>query len=320
MILITGAAGLVGKTLVAHLAPTGIPIKAAYCNTALPNFNSKNVLPIKLDILDVAALQAAMIGVTQVYHCAGLVSFAPSDAAQLFKINVEGTANVVNACLLASVAKLVHVSSVAALGRVANGLSINEAMQWTPETSNSQYGHSKYLGEMEVWRGHAEGLHMVIVNPAIILGIGNWNEGSTKLFKTIYNGFKWYTTGTTGFVLAVDVAKAMVHLMDSNINGERFIVSENNYSYQYILNCIATSFNTPKPHKKVTPFIAACTWRVEKIKAFFTNNKPLITKETAANSLAYISFNNLKLLKALPNFKYSNMQEGIANICKALVI
>src|SRR6185437_1228576 len=144
---------------------------------------------------------------------------------QLLKINIEGTSNVVNACIDAGVEKLVHVSSVAALGRIRKGETVTEKMNWTEETSNSIYGKSKYLGELEVWRGIGEGLKAVIVNPTVIFGGDNWDTGSSAIFKTAYNEFKWYTEGVSGFVDAQDVARAMILLMNSDITSERFILN-----------------------------------------------------------------------------------------------
>jgi dihydroflavonol-4-reductase len=318
MILVTGASGLLGKVLVQMLAANGKKVKAAFNNTAITAASSPNIIPIKLDILDVYELEDALENVTEVYHCAGLVSFLPKDEKKLYKINVEGTANVVNACLNAGIRKLVHVSSVAALGRIRPGQAINETMQWTDDTSNSKYGHSKYLGELEVWRAVAEGLNAAVVNPVIILGAGNWNEGSTKLFKSVYEGFPWYSTGTTGFVDVKDVASAMMMLMDSEVASEKFILSAENCTYQSLLNMIAKGFDKKMPSKKVTPFLAAFTWRVEAIKSLFTGNAPLITRETAATSLAEVQFENSKFLKAFPEFKYTKLEDSVTDICKAL--
>lgn len=319
MILVTGAAGLLGKVLVDMLASKGKKVKAVYHKTMLSNISSPNIIPTQLDILDVYALEDALQDVTEVYHCAGLVSFLPKDEKKLQSINVEGTANIVNACLETGIRKLVHVSSVAALGRIRHGQTINETMQWTPDTSNSKYGHSKYLGEMEVWRGVAEGLDAVVVNPVIILGDGNWNEGSTKLFKSVYDGFPWYTTGTTGFVDVKDVANAMIHLMESDVTAEKFIISAENITYQALLNMIAIGFGKKLPSRKVTPFLAAITWRLEALKSFFTKRTALITKETAATSLAEVQFDNSKLLKVLPSFKYAKLEESVNEICKSLM-
>ncbi len=318
MILVTGAAGLLGNELIKQLDAKGLTVKAGYHNTIIQNNFSSNIIATPVDILDVFALEAALDGVTEVYHCAGLVSFSPKDAQKLYKINVEGTANVVNACIHANVKKLVHVSSVASLGRMRHGQTINEIMQWTEDTSNSKYGHSKYLGELEVWRGVAEGLNAVVINPSIILGAGNWEEGSTKLFKNIFNGFDWYSTGITGFVDVQDVAMAMMALMQSDITAEKYIVSAENITYQTVLNLIAKGFNKKMPTKKITKGLANIFWRIEALKSKFTNTIPLVTKETAATSLAEVHFDNGKLLAALPNFEYQKLDDSIKRICEAL--
>jgi dihydroflavonol-4-reductase len=319
MILVTGGAGLVGKELIAQLLAEGKKVKAIFNKTSLINFNNDNLVSVQCDILDVYALEDAMQDVTEVYHCAAIVSFAPKDEKKLYKINVEGTANMVNACLNASVRKLVYVSSVAALGRIRVGETINETMQWTPETSNSKYGHSKYLAELEVWRGVAEGLNAVIVNPVIILGAGNWNEGSSKLFKSVYDGFPYYSLGSSGFIGVKDVASIMIQLMESNITAERFILCAENTTYQSVFNMMANAFGKKLPSKKITPFLAAIAWRIEAIKSKLTGSSPLVTRETAATSLAEAKFDNSKLFKFLPDFKYKGLQETITETCKAFM-
>jgi dihydroflavonol-4-reductase len=318
MILVTGGAGLLGTALIEELLAKGKKIKAIYNKTALADFGDSNLIAVQADILDVIALEEVMEGVTEIYHCAGLVSFLPLDEAKLYKINVEGTANIVNAALSAGVKKLVHVSSVAALGRIRENEVITEKMQWSPATSNSKYGHSKYLGEMEIWRGVAEGLNAVVVNPVIILGPADWNDSSTKIFKSAYEEFARYTDGTTGFVDARDVAAAMIALMESDISSERFILSAENVTYQSVFNMMAKAFNKKPPHKKVTPFIAKIVWRMEALKSFFTGAQPLITKETASTALAKVNFDNSKLLKFLADFKYHTLEETINHTCKAL--
>ncbi len=317
MILVTGGAGLVGNEVINQLLAQGKKVKAIYNST---NIEAKqNLEVVQCNILDVITLEEILHDVTEVYHCAALVSFAPKDAEKLYKINVEGTANIVNACLQANVRKLVYVSSVAALGRIREGQKINETMQWTAETSNSVYGQSKYLAELEVWRGAAEGLQIAVVCPAIILGYSDWNSGSTKLFKSVYDGFPWYSTGTSGFVDVVDVAAAMLALMQSSIVNEKFILSAESVSYQHVLTLIANGFGKKAPAKKVTPFLAGLTWRLEALKSFFTNTNPLITKETATTALANVAYDNNKLLQAIPNFKYKKLEDTIAETCKKLL-
>ena len=155
MILVTGGAGLLGTSLIEQLLQQGKTVKAIYNSTPLSHFKEHNFQSVHCDLLDVYELEEAMKDVDEIYHCAGLVSFSPKDEQRLYKVNVEATANLVNAAVNAGVRKIVHVSSVAALGRIRPGQMINESMNWTEETSNSKYGHSKYLGELEVWRGVA---------------------------------------------------------------------------------------------------------------------------------------------------------------------
>ncbi len=318
MILVTGGAGLLGSTLIKQLLQKGETILAAYNTTDIPIIHQK-LIKLKVDILDVIALENAMRGVNKVYHCAAIVSFNPRDKEKLNKTNVEGTANIVNACLDANIHKLIHVSSVAALGRIRQNQTIDETMLWTNQTSNSVYGESKYKGEMEVWRGIAEGLNATIINPSIILGPADWNNSSTAIFKNIYNEFGWFTTGSTGWVDVEDVAKAMIALMESDIINQKFIVSGHNETYQNVFNLIANGFSKKQPAKKVTPLIAAIIWRLEKIKSTFSGKNPLITKETAATALTTVHYNNAKLLNDLPNFKYAPLNESIERICKELI-
>ena len=290
MIFITGATGLLGSCLIKMLAGHNAGIKALY-RTEIP-FNHQDIEWIKGDLFDTVLLDDIMHGVDEVYHCAGKVSFNSKDKKQLFKTNVEGTANIVNAALNAGIQKLVHVSSVSALGRIRENTMVNEEMRWSEETSNSVYGESKYLAEIEVWRGIAEGLNAVIVNPTIILGAGNWNTGSSEIFKTIYKEFPYYSEGVTGFVDVQDVARAMIILMQSNISATKFILSAENMSYKVLFDLIAAAFHKKPPQKKITPFMANAVWRLDAIKSFVTGKAPFITKETARTALAKVYFDN----------------------------
>lgn len=318
MILVTGGAGLLGNELIRQLLDAGKSVRAIYNKTTLQNFDSPNLQQIQCDVLDVIGLENAMQNIEQIYHCAAIVSFNPKHRQKMFKVNVEGTANIVNAALDAGIKKMVHVSSVAALGRIRQDKPIDETMSWTEETSNSKYGQSKFLAEMEVWRGISEGLDAVIINPVIILGAGDWNSGSSQLFKSAYDEFPWYTSGTSGFVDVRDVAKAMQQLMNSEITAQRFIISAQNRSYADIFNMMAKAFGKKPAYKKVTPTLAAIVWRLEAFKSIFTGKAPLLTKETSATGFAKVNFDNSKLLKYLPEFTYRRIEESITDICLSL--
>lgn len=318
MILVTGGAGLLGNELIKQLLDAGKEVRAIYNKTPLQNFNSSNLQQVNCDILDVIGLEKAMQGIKEVYHCAGMVTFNPKHRQQMFKVNVEGTANVVNIALDAGVKKLVHVSSVAAMGRIREDKPIDETMNWSEETSNSKYGQSKYLAEMQVWRGISEGLDAVIVNPVIILGAGDWESGSTQLFKSVYDEFPWYASGTSGFVDVRDVAIAMQQLMNSNITAHRFIISAQNKSYADVFTLMANAFGKRPPYKKATSTLAAIVWRLQAIKSFFTGKAPLVTKETSKTALTKASFDNSKLLRYLPQFTYRSIETCIKDTCFSL--
>ncbi len=316
-ILVTGGAGLVGNELIKQLLDRGEKVKAIYHSTPI-SLSHPSLEIVPCDILDITALEELMQGITHVYHSAAMVSYDPKDKRPLLKINIEGTANIVNAGIDAGIKKLVHVSSVAALGRIRNNEMVTEKMNWTEETSNSIYGKSKYFGEIEVWRGIGEGLKAVIVNPSLILGGDNWETGSSAIFKNVYHEFPWYTEGISGFVDVRDVARAMILLMNSEITSERFILSGENLSYREIFSLIANCFGKKPPSKKVTPFLAEIVWRFEQLKSRFSGKKQLLTKETARTAQAKVYFDNHKILEALPQFHFTKIKDCIEFTCEKM--
>lgn len=315
MILVTGGSGLVGSHLIQQLVAAERPVRALY-RSSIPQFSgTEQVEWVKGDILDVVSLANAMEDITQVYHCAAMVSFNPARKHEMNLINVQGTAQVVDACIEAGVKRLLFVSSVAALGRIRENEPINENMNWTPESSNSEYGKTKYLAEMEVWRGIAEGLSAAIVNPVIILGAGDWKGGSSKIFYSAYHEFPWYTEGSSGFVDVKDVARAMILLMDSSQSARRYILSGENRSYREVFTLIAKGFNKKPPHQKVNALLSALVWRWEALKGRITGSDPLLTRETAATARAKVTFNNSRLLNDFLDFRYTPLEESIQRIC-----
>ena len=314
---ITGGTGLVGAHLITQLVAAGKKVKALYRST--PPDNANGVLWVKGDILDIIFLEEAMEDVDEVYHCAAMVSFNPAQKQAMFAANIEGTANVVNAALNAGVKKLCYVSSVAALGKTRAGKEVDETTPWSDQLNTSNYSKSKYYAEVEVWRGIGEGLKAVIVNPVIILGAGDWNDSSIKIFKTAFDEFPWYTDGIGGFVDVIDVVNAMMLLMDQDISGERFLLSAENRKYQEIFTWIATAFGKKPPRKKVTRFMAQVAWRLEAIKSAFTHKDPLLTAETAEAAQDVMKYNGSKIKSYVPRFSYTPIEETIKRTCRELI-
>ncbi|MFT3903039.1 MAG: NAD-dependent epimerase/dehydratase family protein [Niabella sp.] len=319
-ILITGGTGFLGAYIIAQLLAEGNTVKAirragAVWPRFMPPAMESQVDWVEGDVLDVLFLQDAMQDVDTVVHSAALVSYAPKDRRRMYSVNIEGTANVVNAAIEAGVKRMVHVSSVAAIGKKKGVKLKDEDGEWESGGANSHYAITKYHAEMEVWRGFAEGLEGVIVNPATILGYGDWEKGSCAIFKKVYDGLKYYTRGVNAFTDVEDVAKAVVALMNSNITEERFIVCNDNWPFRKLLDTIADGFGKPRPEKEASAFMANVAWRLEAIKSALKGQAPVITKESAGISQNESYFDNQKLLKALPDFHYRPLEETIKSAC-----
>ncbi|MBO9152985.1 NAD-dependent epimerase/dehydratase family protein [Chitinophaga sp. GCM10012297] len=319
MILVTGGTGFLGSYLLRALVQSGKPVRALYRSRIPEQVNDirEKVEWVKADVLDLGALEDAMEGITEIYHCAAIVSFHPDKRDEMFKTNIEGTANVVNLAIDAGIRKIVHVSSVAALGRAREQTALTEEAEWEESGNNSNYAVSKHLSEMEIWRGIAEGLNAVIVNPSIILGSGFWHDGTGLMLKNAWKEFPYYTEGVNGFVDVRDVADAMVKLMDSSVSGERFILNGDNWPYRQLFTRMAETLGKKPPHIAAKPWMAALVWRVEKLRSLFTGKRPLITRETARTAQLKVFYNSGKITQTLPGFRFRPMEETVTDVSKA---
>ncbi len=328
MIFVTGGTGMVGAHLLHRLTLSGKKVKALKRSTSnlgqvLKTFSYYSDQPQQLyeqiewvegDLLDYFSLEKILKGVTEIYHCAAMVSFQKSDRAKMIANNVEGTANLVDAAIENGVKKICHVSSIAALGRLENGGLVTEETNWIPSKKVLGYSESKFFSETEIWRGTEEGLDAVIVNPAIIFGPANWVTGSAKMFKTVNDGMRFYTRGVTGFVDVNDVARAMIELLNepnfANCKNQRFILNAENLSYRDVFTQIATALGKPKPTIFASDPILKIVWRVATFAGWITRNPSVITREAVAGSNAINNFDGSKITKALA-FNYMPISESI---------
>lgn len=323
MILVTGGTGFLGAHLLVELTaihPSVIAIKRVTSNLKYVErvFNLagaserfKQIIWKDTDLFDIYDVEDALKGVEQVYHCASEVSFNPSHHDRMIKNNVVITANMANAALTCGVKKFMHVSSIAALGRSSMPEDIDETRIWKTDPVNSKYGLSKYKSEMEVWRAYEEGLPVIVVNPAVILGYCPWNEGTGKMFVKVNNGMKYYTHGFTGWVDVKDVVKCMVLLMNKNVVGERFILSGSTAKFKEVFDLIADALNKPKASKEVNLSLAGFVVWAEKWRSKLIHTSPLITKETLINATLECNYINQKVCKEL-NYSFKPLKETIA--------
>ncbi|MGC3947234.1 MAG: NAD-dependent epimerase/dehydratase family protein [Chryseolinea sp.] len=216
MIAVTGANGLLGsfvirKLLEKHDSIVGICRENS--DLSLVNDIASRITWRHADIMDPVAFSEALQGVEKVIHTAATVSINPRKADQIMKINVDGTRNVVNACLEHNIKRLVHVSSVAALGSQKGQTRIDEDNKWVDTPFNSVYAQSKYYSELEVFRAYEEGLSAVIVNPSFILAEANWNISSAQFFKYAWEEQPFYISGVMNYVDVLDVAEIVCRLL-----------------------------------------------------------------------------------------------------------
>ncbi len=312
MNLVTGATGILGTHVMLELLVRGQKVKAlvrSNANKALvkevfefyyPNNTYYNqIVWAEGDVLDVVSLQEAMQDCTTIYHTAAVVSYHAADRKEMYRVNVEGTGNVVNAAIECSIKQLCHVSSIAALGKSVQGRTLTEEVEWKASPDNSHYGITKHLAEMEVWRGIQEGLPAVMVNPGIIIGPGDFGRSSGSMFTKLNEGLNYYPQGGTGIVSATDCATMMVDLVEKQIFEERFLLVSENMTMKALFEKVSESLGKKKPQKVASDFILQTARIAERLKEIFTRRKALVTKEMVRNTSLHVLYSNDKIITAL---------------------
>jgi nucleoside-diphosphate-sugar epimerase len=324
MILVTGGTGLIGSNLLYELAlhndrVRAIKRPASDIRNVLKIFGyySENPEPlfqkiewIDADLDDSFSLFEALENVAKVYHCAGIVSYNRRIRKKLFETNATGTANVVNISLERKVKKLCYVSSIASFGEYDGMNPIDEKSRWKPCNLSSLYSLSKLKAEMEVWRGIAEGLEGIIVNPSVVLGPGFWKNGVGKAVNLVSKGMRFYTLGSTGYVDVRDVARIMVRLMESGISGEQFLVSSENFTFKEMLDMISASLNRRNPVIRASRLLTGLGWRISELSAFFTGKQPFITRDNMNISHKYNLYSGQKVRDML-NYDYIPIKDSV---------
>ena len=328
VVFVTGTTGLVGSHLLFDLLQKGYRVKALKrpaSNTlqALKTFSLytedadtlfQKIEWIDGELLDFKFLCDAVNCCTQVFHVAAVVSFSRRDRADMMQVNVGGTSNIVNACIEKKI-PLCHVSSIAALGRNEQGGLITEKDYWQTDSGRSAYSCSKHKAEMEVWRGIAEGLQAVIVNPAVILGAGDWTKSSSKFFLQVYRGLRFYTAGVTAFVDVRDVSRCMIQLMEQERFGERYIISAGNLSYRTLFNMIADNLKVKRPAIAAKPWMLNVAYRLSWTVAALTGKNPALTKETVHSAFQQIFYSSEKIEKSL-GYEFISLEKCVEECCR----
>ena len=314
MIAVTGANGLLGNQIVRTLLDQGervVALRRKNSDTSLLADIEDQIEWKEADVTDELSLLDGFKGAKAVIHAAASVSFKRSERQQIFDINVTGTKNVVDACLALGIERLLHVSSIAALGRPTTANIINEKNKWTSSPLNSIYAESKYLAELEVFRGQEEGLRTIMINPTVILGPGDWNKSSSQLFKYVAQQKNFYIDGTLNYIDARDAASIVYQLLTSDIEGERFVVSAGHIEYLDFFKKLGDSLNRKPPSIKINKTILKTLAILEDARSQLTGSTPLITRETARMAGKSFIYDNQKIKKRL-NFEFQSIEMTLA--------
>lgn len=328
MVLVTGGTGLVGSHLLLELVLSNTEVRAIYRSERKlekvkkifsyyvenPQEIFDKIEWIEADILDIPKLENVFQNVQYVYHAAAFISFDPNDFKKLQRINIEGTANIVNLCIHHQIKKLCYVSTIGAIGRSPKGTEATEENEWTAQ-NNNVYARTKYAAEMEVWRGSQENLSIVILNPGVILGPGFWQTGSGSLFRTVNKGYSYYPPGGTGFVIVSDVVQLMIKLMRSTIVSGRFIVVAKNLTFKEIMAKIATALGKKPPHKALKIWQLKIGRYVDWFLSLVLRKKRKITGNSIYSLQNPELYSNEKIRKAL-DFEFKPLEPSIEFTCK----
>jgi len=321
MILVTGASGFLGSELVKQLIANGESVRII----VRPSSDISDLASIKDkieimegDILDVPSLEIAMDGIEKIYHSAAVIGYDDSFYDSMYKCNIEGTANVVNVALTKGIKKLLHVSSIAAIGGKPNDL-ISEDTKWEKNEWTTHYGITKMLAEREVWRAEQEGLEVVVVNPGIILGSSsNENKATMRVFKRIACGkMPFYSNGTNGFIDVRDVAKICIQLMNSPVHSERFILINQNLSFKDYFERIAKRLNVQPPKRALNKTLGNVFLFADWMASTLSRRKRSFTKEIFKVSMEHFEYSNEKIKRQL-DYTFIPFDETIDNIAQQL--
>ncbi|MFZ5809173.1 MAG: NAD-dependent epimerase/dehydratase family protein [Chloroflexota bacterium] len=251
--LVTGATGFIGSNLCRALLEGGFSVRAFHRPTSnLSVLKDLEVETVVGDIRDTSTLQKAMQGVQVVFHCAAQLGNT-TKLAYMEDVTVGGTCNLLQAALDSSVQRIVHTSSVAALGvppfiRSKTPFIMDETHTWNYLPELWMYGYTKYLAELEVQKAVAKGLDAVIVNPSVVLGAGDIHRVSGNIIVYLaQHSLPVAVEGGSNIVHIADVVEGHLAALKAGKTGERYILGGENITHFELLSRIAKIIRVSPP-------------------------------------------------------------------------
>src|SRR5687768_7863260 len=313
-ILVTGGTGLLGSYILRWLLQKGYTnLTGTYqsANPFIPFYLKDSIEWKRLRLPDIPDAYDVIAGKDWVIHSAALVSYFKEDKFRILEVNKEGTEHIVNACLEHNVKHLVYVSSIGSLGKDSDRLTLNETNGWVQTKYSTTYSLSKYLGELEIWRGAGEGLNVSAVLPSVILGTGDWQRSSLQILDRVAKGVPFYPGGQTGYVDVRDIAKFIVILLEKNITGERWILNGANIPYKKLYERIAGHLSIKRNFKEAPQWLAKTVLLASNLKSGRFSMPEIIHQ-------VYGTFNyDSSKSKSVEGFEYTPFDETLRDVAKA---
>lgn len=323
VILVTGATGYIGSRLVHELLHG---FGDSWIVRALVRHGSSkeaiDALPVELvygDLCDPVSLIDACRGVSVVFNCAGHIAYSRNQHGTLYDVNVRGTAALVDACLECGVDRLVHTSSVAALGVASRGMPANEETPFREWQHRIAYMESKHLAEMECMRGVAEGLDVVMVNPAVVIGRGRYAQcaenASTRAIRDIYTGrIPFYPPGGISLVGIDDVVRAHIAAWQQGVSANRYIITAGNYSFRELFTTVRQlPGGSGRPVFEAASAFQKLSGVAGELFALVTGGRPYISMESMRLAREQLFYSNQRSLTEL-GMEYQSVEEVIGSI------
>lgn len=325
MNLVSGATGIVGAHIVHDLLRRDEHVRAIvrgeekflHLRRVLDHYDleadrTRLLEVVDVDVLDVSGVRDIMSGVSAVFHAAAMVSFTPHEKDLMWRVNVEGTSNMLNAALEAGVERFCHVSSVASIGRDPEGIPSTEESVFEDAPHVSPYSYTKYHAELEVFRAIAEGLDAFMVNPSIIIGPGRENESSMAMVDKVRQGINYYPSGTAAIVDARDVSQALLLGREKARTGHRFLLVGEHIAYKQLFELISSTAGVAPPQKVIPKWVLDIAAGFESVRSFLFKSKPMVTKYTAHSACSHYHYDNSKAVNEL-GLSFRGAEEAINN-------
>lgn len=249
-VLVTGASGFLGGWLVKRLILEGLEVSIlARKGSDLSELEGLRFALIEGDISNPLLLEKAFAGHDSVFHLAGLVAYTRSERANMDRVNVVGTQNVITACLQAKVRRLVYMSSVVAIGASFDGQALNEESAYNVGHLDLGYFETKHKAEQLVLKAcSANRLDSVILNPGTIYGGADARKGSRRTqIKVAQGRFPFYPPGGVNVVSVHDVVDATVLAWKVGRSGQRYILGNENLTIKKVFELIAEAAGVEPP-------------------------------------------------------------------------